>query len=412
MAEPVAIQQKEELAAKQKDLAEVLELAGRDLDFSRKPVLERLGAADASDATVKFQALNRAAEALGLEINREEMKAAADAVRRRDEEMKRPVDGPHPSAYDGNERKSWGKRFAESREFKASRQSRTDVPMSMDVEMKVLFQTTAGILPQSTRSGLMVEGVTRPIQVLDLIPSFPISQPSFVYMQETVRTHAAAETGEGLAYPESAFAWVQQTSPVQKIADFIPVTDEQLEDEGQVASLLDQRLSFGLRQRLDSQILVGTGLGVNLRGLNNVVGIQTQALGADSRIVAFLRALTLIRFTGRANPTGAIFHPNDWLDILLTQNAGGDFMFGNPFQGPGPQALFGIPVAQSDAQTQNTGIIADFANFTRIDDRRGVVVQTGYTGTQFTTGQVTLRADMRAAFTVTRPAAVCTLTGI
>jgi HK97 family phage major capsid protein len=412
MFDEVAVRQKEELAAKQKTLGEVVELAGRDLDFSRKPVMERLGATDGDDATLKFQAMNREAEALAVEIGREHTKAAADATRRREEMLNRPVEGPHPSAFDGNERKSFGRRFAESREFKASRNTKTDVPMTMDIEMKALFQTTAGILPESVRSGLMVERVTRPIQVLDLIPSYPISQPSFVYMEETTRTHAAVETGEGLAYPESTFVWTQRTSPVQKIADSIPVTDEQLEDEGQVASLLDQRLSFGLRQRLDSQVLVGNGAGVNLRGINNVAGIQTQAKGADSTIVAFLRALTLIRFTGRANPTGAIFHPNDWLDILLTQNAQGDFLFGNPFQGAGPTALFGIPVAQSDAQTENTGIIADFVNFTRLDDRRGVQVQTGYVNAQFTLGQVTLRADMRAAFTVTRPAAVCTLTGI
>jgi HK97 family phage major capsid protein len=146
--------------------------------------------------------------------------------------------------------------------------------------------------------------------------------------------------------------------------------------------------------------------------MNNVVGIQTLAKGADSAIVAFMKALTLVRFTGRANPSGAVMHPNDWQDILLTQNANGDFLFGNPFMGAGPQALFGIPVAISDGQTQNTAIIADFRNFTRLDDRRGVNVQTGFVGTQFTEGKITLRADLRAAFTVTRPAAVCTLTGI
>jgi HK97 family phage major capsid protein len=107
-----------------------------------------------------------------------------------------------------------------------------------------------------------------------------------------------------------------------------------------------------------------------------------------------------------------VFHPNDWLDIMLTQSTAGEFLFGNPFQGAGPTALFGVPVAQTDAQTQNTGLVGDFANFSRLDDRRGVRVQTGYVGTQFTDGKVTLRADMRAAFTVTRPAAFAQITGI
>lgn len=414
MADGVAIEQREALREKQGVLTEVLELAGRDLNLSEKSVLEKLGAKDADEAVEKFQALNRETEALGREIQREELKAAARQVRERDEELKSPS-GSHeqPSEFAGGKRKSWGQLYVESKAFKASRQQRQDVPFELDgIELKTLFETSAGYAPESVRSGLNVPGATRPIQVIDLIPSFPISQPSFVYMEETTRTHASAEKAEGTSYAESTFEWTQKSSPVQKITDSIPVTDEQLEDEGQVQSLLEQRLSFGLRQRLDLQILVGNGTPPNLRGMNNVVGIQTQAKGTDSQIVAFLKALKNIRVTGRANPTGAVFHPNDWIDIILTQDAEGRFLFGNPFQGPGPTSLFGIPVAESDAQTENTGLVADFANFTRLDDRRGVMVQTGYVGTQFTDGKVTLRADLRAAFTVTRPAAVCQITGI
>ena len=40
------------------------------------------------------------------------------------------------------------------------------------------------------------------------------------------------------------------------------------------------------------------------------------------------------------------------------------------------------------------------------------MVQIGFVGTQFTEGKVTMRADLRTAFTVTRPAAFATLTGI
>lgn len=414
-APAVIVEKREELHTKQKTMMETLELAGKDVDLSKKSVQERLGATDADDALLKFKALDRELKALGDELRSAELKEIARATREREEEIKMPREHlPQPEAYDANgKKKSWGQRFVESKEFKASRANRQDVPLLLeDIGVKTLFQTSAGYPIENVRSGLLVEGATRPVQVTDLIPSFPIGQASFVYMEETTRTHASAEKAEGAAYAESTFVWEQKTSPVQKITDSIPVTDEQLEDEAQVRSILEQRLAFGLRQRLDLQILVGNGTPPNLRGMTQVVGIQTQALGADSRIVAFLRALTKIRFTGRASPSGAVFHPNDWLDIMLTQDAEGRFLFGNPFQGAGPNSLFGIPVAQSDALTENTGLVADFANFTRLDDRRGVMVQTGYVGSNFTEGKVTLRADMRAAFTVTRPAAVCTITGI
>lgn len=410
------VEQREQFHAKQAELAKILEEAkdGQAFDLSRAKVMELLGAKDAADAATKLKERNRELDDLGQRLQQATIKGIADAHAQRAEQINEPWQGGsrHPESGSGAERKSWAQLFVESKEFQASCKSRTDVPFSAEIGLKTLFETGAGFAPESVRSGVLVPAATRPIQILDLIPVFPIGQAIFKYMEETTRTHASAEKAEGTAFAESTFVWTEKTSPVQKITDSIPVTDEQLEDEAQVRSLLEQRLTFGLRQRLDLQVLVGNGTAPNLRGINNVVGIQTQAKGSDPAIVAFMKALTKVRFTGRATPSGAIFHPNDWQDILLTQNSNGDFLFGNPFTGPGPQSLFGIPVAVSDAQTQDTGLVVDFANFTRIDDRRGVQVQTGFVGTQFTDGKVTLRADMRAAFTVTRPAAVCAITGI
>lgn len=415
MPEKTSQEKREFFHTKQDELTKAFELAkdGEQYDFSRTTVLEHLKASDQHDALRKVRARNEELDGLGNELRNEEVKTISARLSERDNELATPASGSvhHPRSSPG-ERKSLGRLYIESEQWKQSKEGQIDVPLHLDVEMKTLFQTTAGFAPESVRSGLLVEGVTRPIQVTDLIPSFPINQPSFVYMEETTRTHAAAEKAEGVAYAESTFVWTQRTSEVRKITDSVPITDEQLEDEAQVMSLIDQRLAFGLRQRADLQILVGDGIAPNLRGINNVVGIQTQAKGTDDRISAFAKALTLIRVTGRSTPDGAIFHPNDWLEFMLLKNANGDFLFGNPFQSAGPRSLLGIPVAESDAQTENTGVIGDFSNFSRLDDRRGVVVQTGFVGTQFTEGKVTMRADMRTAFTVTRPAAFCTLTGI
>lgn len=417
MSEPsTAIQEKRaHFHGKQDELTKVFTLArdGAVYDFSRKTVLELLKASDQHDAMMKVRARNKELEDLGIELRNSEAKHYETRLTERDGELSTPGSGSiqHPASGRG-ERKTLGQRFVESDQWKKSMEGKVDVPLHLEIELKTLFQTSAGFAPESVRSGLLVEDVTRPIQVTDLIPSFPINQSSFVYMEETTRTHSAAEKAEGVAAPESAFVWTERTSTVRTIKDSIPVTDEQLEDEAQVQSLLDQRLRFGLRQRLDLQILVGDGIAPNLEGINEVTGIQTQALGVDDRISAFAKTLTLVRFTGRASPSGAVFHPNDWQAFVLLKNANGDFLFGNPFSGPGPTSLLGVPIAVSDAQTENTGLVGDFANFSRLDDRRGVIVMTGFVGTQFTEGKVTLRATLRTAFTVTRPAAFATLTGI
>jgi hypothetical protein len=277
---------------------------------------------------------------------------------------------------------------------------------------KTLMSTTAGWAPESLRLPGFVEGVTRPIQLLDIIPMFRTGFEQVVYMEETTRVHAAAERAEGAAYAESQFAFTERTSPVRKITDSLPVTDEQLEDVAQVQSYINGRLTFGLRQRLDGQTLVGDATGANLRGIKNVVGIQTQAKGADPVPDAFYKAMTKIRLTGRAIPTHHLMHPEDWQGVRLLRTADGVYIWGSPSEA-GPERLWGLPVVQEDADAQGTGYVGSFQPaWLGLYERRGVDIQIGYVGTQFTEGKRTVRGDMRFAFVVTRPAAFCEVTGL
>src|SRR3546814_15760688 len=88
---------------------------------------------------------------------------------------------------------------------------------------------------------------TRPIQLRDIIPVAQTGQDTIKYMEETTRTHAAAEKAEGAAFAESTFAFTERTSPVQKVTDSLPVTDEQLEDVAFMSSYISGRLTFGIR---------------------------------------------------------------------------------------------------------------------------------------------------------------------
>jgi HK97 family phage major capsid protein len=416
MAEPAAVvEQREKFTTKQKILLDAVEAAGgqKNMDFSRSEVLAKLGATDQADAIKKFQELNTEVGHLGADLKRLELKAAAAEIIERQDELQLPSSYRHPDGEgDSWSRKSFGERFIATKEFSDSIRTRQTVPVNLDVNLKTLMTTAAGFAPESTRTGQVVMFPTRPIQVLDLVPTGPISQAVEKYMEQTTATRSAAERAEGATYAESAFVYTEQTSNVRSIGDSIPVTDEQLEDADQISGVLDQQLRFNVMQRIDSQVLVGNGTSPNLRGINNVVGIQTQAKGTESGIVAFLRALTKIRITGRANPNAGVFHPTDWINILLTQSTAGEFLFGNPFQGPGPQQLFGIPIAQSDAQTLGTGLVGDFANFSKLSERKGVTVEIGWSGTQFVEGKKTIRATARVAFTVYRPTAFCQITGL
>ena len=420
-ADNALVEKREQFGVKQREIGEIFALAKDGpsrYDFSRKSVMDKLGAVDAADAFAKIQQRNAELDALGSELQNLETKRLHREFERRQDMLTAPAGGvPHPTGREGE--KSIGELFIESKAYTDGfrKNGVIQLPVMLDVGMKslfglkTLFQTTQGLAPESVRTGLMVDAATRPIEMLDFIPTRPINQAVDKYMEETVFTPGAGETAEGASYGEAHYEWTERTSPVQKIADSVPVTDEQLEDAPQVAGIIDQRLRFGLRQRLDGQSLNGDGTGSNLTGIYNKGGIQSQAKGVDSALDAFFKAMTLVRFTGRANPNLGVFHPTDWQGIRLLKDSQGRYIMGDPSQA-GPSVLFGTPIAMATSGSAGTALVGDFLNFIYISERRGIEVQIGYVNTQFTDGKKTLRADMRAALTITRAQAFCKITGL
>lgn len=399
--------------AKQKEIAEIFAEAGPDMDMNRVKSLSGDSAAKVAEIRKK----NAELDELGKKRDElRELFGYAEAVR--DDHApeaagrKESGDGADEQRV-GNTKpnlKSLGELFVASTAFKGKK-GPVGPEAHLDVELKTLFQTTAGWAPETFRTGRLVDYATRPVQVTDLFPQTTTGQAAVVYMEETTFTNSAAEALEGGTYAESALALTEQTSPVRKIATFIPVTDEQLEDVQQVQGYVDNRLRFMLRQRLDGQLLVGNGTSPNLRGLLNVVGIQTQAKSTDPTPDAVYKAMVKIMVTGRAMPDSVVFHPTNWQDVRLLRTADGIYIWGSPSE-PGPDRIWGLPVAKSDAITLGTAAVFD-SSFTEISTRRGVDVQISNShSTFFIEGKQAIRADMRVAFIPYRPAAICTVTGL
>ncbi len=403
----------EKLAAKQKAIFDVSQAAGEDIDFSLDEVLKLTGAKDSAGAVEAVRAWNRECDDLGKELDeKNELKHIADnAAKRRTEPAKGSPALPDPAKPEGA--KSLAQMIVDSQAFKGYRESKTPCRgLTDDYGMKTLFQTSAGWAPESIRvPGLVIDAVTRPIQLLDLIPPGTTGMAAVVYMEETTRTHASAERAENAAYAESAFALTERSSSVRSIGTSIPVTDEQLEDVVGVQSYLEGRLVFGNRQRFDNQVINGDGNAPNLEGVLNKSGIQTQAKGSDPTPDAVYKAMTLVRVTGRAFPNAYVTHPNDWQQIRLLRTADGIYIWGSPSEA-GPERIWGIQVVQSDAIAEGTGLVGDFANFCQMFERRGMEVAVGFVNDDFLDGRQTIRAGFRVAFVIYRAAAYATVTGI
>ena len=275
------------------------------------------------------------------------------------------------------------------------------------VDMKTLFERTAGWAPEATRSGLVQMSQQRPApHVIDSIPQSSISQVSYVYMEETTFTNAAAERAEGTGYPEAALALTQKSQPVEKVAVYLPMTDEQLEDVAGARSYVNDRLGLMLAQRIDSQVLTGNGSAPNLLGTSNVVGIQT-ANSAGDLIAAIATMNDTISESFAAAGASAIFmRPSVWTtNVALLTTSDGEYIWQHPTSN-GPLTLWGTPVVKTMAVGATQVLMGDYQSHARLMFKRGVDFQvTNSHSTDFVNGKQTVRADVRLVMVHLRPSA-------
>ena len=306
---------------------------------------------------------------------------------------------------------SLGKMVVESEAYK-NRVGKDFEQEFPDVDVKTLFQTSAGFAPESVRTGRIEYYPARRVTVPDMIPQTTTSQAAIKYMEETTFTNAAAPRSEGGAYAESALAYIERSVTVESVGHFIPVTDEQLEDVPQMRSILDGRLIYMVMLALEEQLITGDGNTPNLAGFLNKTGVGSQAKGEDSVPDAIYKAMTTVRSSGFAEPSGMIIHPNDWQAVRLLTTTDGLYIWGNPSEA-GPERIWGLPLAITTAITENTGLLGDFPLFSELFIRRGVVIESSKSHSDyFVKGKQAIRAGIRAALAIYRPAAFCKVTGI
>lgn len=290
-------------------------------------------------------------------------------------------------------------------------------------QQKTLVYSGGSDIVDPQRVPGVVEILQRELSFMDLIGTIQTESDTVEYVREDTFTNnaaavaeASATTGTSGTKAESALVYSVQTSAVRTIAHWIPVTNRMLSDAPAIRGLINGRLLLGLDLVLESQMVTGDGTGENLTGILNTAGINIQGIGTDNALDAIFKARTQIRVNGHARPNAVALHPNDWESIRLTRENVASATLGGYLMGPpsqvGPMTLWGLPVVESEAVTENTGLIGDFAMGCSLFDREQAAIRVGTIDDQFVRNMQTILAELRAAFVVWRPTAFAKVTGI
>lgn len=280
-----------------------------------------------------------------------------------------------------------------------------------DAEYKTTLTTSGGFPPEARRSGRLELSLQVPLMVVDMLPTIPVPMGTYTYMQETTFTNSAAGIAETGTYPESALAYTPVTATVTKIGTFIPVTEEQLSDQDGMRSLINNRLQLMVNLEVENEVLNGTGSSNTINGFLNQV-TQAQAKSTDPVFDATLKAMTLVRTVGMAEPDLAIFNPTDWMNVRLARTEMGLYIMGNPDQ-VGLDRLFGMRIMASLKEPLGTALVGAFQAHSALITRWGMDVQASNSdGTDFIKDIIKVKARVRLGLGIFRLPAFCKITGL
>lgn len=276
----------------------------------------------------------------------------------------------------------------------------------------------------------------RELSILDLVTQGTTESDTIDYVRVTGKTNNAATVAEatssaapttgassgaaltlnaGGGYkPESGMALEVISTAVKTIAHWVPITKRAAADAGQVRTLVDNFLLYGLAEKKEDQVLNGDGSGENLTGILQTSGIQTTG-SAGTDIDAVVDAIAKVRTVGRRKPTGLVIHPNDWYStgFLTAKDSQGNYLIGDPRASVEQlNTLWGLTVIVSEAMTENTALVGDFRQAVYWKREDPSILVSDQHADFFIRNLLAVLAEERGAFGVLDPQAFCTITAV
>lgn len=270
----------------------------------------------------------------------------------------------------------------------------------------------------------IVHGLRIRLTVADLLSQGTISGNAISYLIEQAMEGNFTTVDEGAAKPQIHFINpIQATDALKKIAGFIKLTDEFIDDAEFLVTEINNRLLYQLGYFEEQQLLNGNGTGTNLLGLLQRSGIQTEVSASFATTPtdwpdAIFRGMTKVSVNSGFPPDGIIINPLDYQTFRLQKDANKQYYGGGFFEGMYGNGgilinppLWGLTTVVTPAIAAGTVAVGAFRSVATVYRKGGVRVEAATQhASDFTSNLVTIRAEERVALAVRVPLGLCKVT--
>ncbi|ALJ20384.1 phage major capsid protein [Microbacterium sp. No. 7] len=330
---------------------------------------------------------------------------------------------PEGPAADGAQAKSLGEHFAKNageelvakKGVKGASVSAPEYQVKAASDTHVIGGVFSPVLTEVDRT--IVQGVRPPLTIASLLGSGSISGNAISYFVEGALEGAFTTVAEAGAKPQlHVVDPTMVTDALKKIAGWIKISDEMIEDLDFVVSEINNRLLYELAKFEEAQLLNGNGSGSNIRGILQRSGIQTEARGTlvsgDTVADTIFRAITKVTTGAGLDADGLVIHPSDYQSLRLAKDDNGQYYGGGFFSGAYGNGglseqpnVWGLRTVITPAIAAGTVLVGAFQQSATVYRKGGVRVEsTNSHASDFTSNLVTIRAEERLALAVRRPA--------
>jgi HK97 family phage major capsid protein len=217
---------------------------------------------------------------------------------------------------------------------------------------------------------------------------------------------AAVQVNEGDAKAEGTVAAEVITANISQIAHYVRASLQILSDAPALAKQISNLLNYGVRAKLESELINGAGGTGKIHGLVPQATAFTPAAGTVHAADQVGEAITALESAGW-NASLIVMHPTVWFSITSERadTGNGQYVMGSPRDPSGP-SLWGVPVLTTPSIAANTMLVLDVDQVSLLDRESITVMASREDATNFTTNQVTLLGEGRFGLAVYSAGAV------
>ena len=163
---------------------------------------------------------------------------------------------------------------------------------------------------------------------------------------------------EGAPKPEATLTFAAVSDPLRKIAAWLPVLDEFLEDVPALRSFIDAQLRRGCASG-------GTKSSTGRRRAapdrdSDGAGHRHAPQGTATALDALALAMAQVQTASGFAADGFVLNGTDWGQLRLVKDVNGNYLGGNLFGPPTPPVLWSLPVVPTSKIAAGTALVGNF----------------------------------------------------